>query len=236
MSNSYILFIETATNICSVSLSENDKVIHAHVGELPNMHAANLTIFINDLLERAKIGFNQLSAVAVSKGPGSYTGLRIGVSVAKGLCYALDIPLIGNNTLDVLVGGYLANFDKPDEPTLLLPMIDARRQEVYTATYDVNGLLLQPTEALIVDENSFDSYTSAGYHLKLFGSGADKFEEMFRKNPNIKIISNFEALAEFQNKISYDRYKTKDFEDLAYFEPFYLKDFMVTISKKQPLL
>lgn len=236
MSNSYILFIETATNICSVALSQNGKVIYAHVGEVPNMHATNLTVFISDLLGRAKIGFNQLSAVAVSKGPGSYTGLRIGVSVAKGLCYALDIPLIGNNTLEALVSGYLANFDKSDKPTLLLPMIDARRQEVYTATYDAEGILLQPTEALIVNENSFDSYTSQGYHLKLFGSGADKFEDMFKENQNIKIISNFEVLAEFQNTISYNRYKMKDFEDLAYFEPFYLKDFMVTISKKQPLL
>ena len=236
MTSTYILSIETSTDVCSVSLSENGKVIFAHVGEEPNMHASNLTVFIKDLLTRAKIGFNELSAIAVSKGPGSYTGLRIGVSVAKGLCYALDIPLIGNNTLEALMYGYRSNFEKSTEPSLLLPMIDARRKEVYTAVYDENGGILRPTEALIVDENSFDNYIAQGYTLKLFGSGADKFDDMFSGNSKVSIIPNFEALAEFQNEISFARFEMKDFEDVAYFEPFYLKDFMVTISKKQPLL
>lgn len=237
MSNSYILAIETATNLCSVSLSNHGEHVLSVVGEEPNLHATKLTIFIQELLEKAGLQFNHLAAVAVSMGPGSYTGLRIGVSTAKGLCYALDIPLIANNTLDALVAGLLAHHTlELDRKTLLLPMIDARRREVYTAVYSNDGSLIKQTEALIIDEESFNPYLEQGFKLVLFGSGADKFKETFENNSSVQVISGFDSLAFYQDALSFQKYQDEGFEDVAYFEPFYLKDFVATTPKKSPFL
>lgn len=236
MSNSYILAIETATNLCSVSLSNHGKQICAVIGNEPNLHATKLTVFIQELMEKTQVSLNQLAAVAVSMGPGSYTGLRIGVSTAKGLCYALDIPLIANNTLEALCSGFKAKYQDLNSKTLLLPMIDARRREVYTAVFNADGSWMKETEALIVDENTFDHYLDQGDDLILFGSGADKFIPTFGNNPQIQVVPNFDSIASFQDQKSFEKFQNQQFEDVAYFEPFYLKDFVATTPKKSPLL
>lgn len=236
MSDIYILSIDTATPLCSVSISKNGSTVYELVGDDPNMHASSLTLFVKRVLEKANLEMNQLSAVAVSKGPGSYTGLRIGVSVAKGLCYALDIPLIANNTLEAMFSGFQQLSSITDESTLLLPMIDARRQEVYTQVFSVKGQIIEETKALIVDTDTFNSYLENGKNLIFFGSGADKFEEMFRKQPAIEIYVGFDTKASFQDAISFEKFQQSQFEDVAYFEPFYLKDFVVSTPKKSPLL
>ena len=237
MSDKYILSIETATNLCSVSLAKNGNNVFSVVGEEPNLHATKLTVFIQNLMQKSGLSLDQLSAVAVSMGPGSYTGLRIGVSTAKGLCYGLDIPLIANNTLEALVAGYLAK-DKPaiESNSLLVPMIDARRREVYTAVFDCKGMLLKETEALIIDQNSFDEFLNAGHQVILFGSGADKFTDTFENHKNIQVVTSFDSIATYQDRVSYDKFLGQQFEDVAYFEPFYLKDFVATTPKKSPLL
>lgn len=236
MSNSYILSIETATNLCSVSLSNHGQNLFSVVGNEPNLHATKLTIFIQELMDKAAMTLDQLAAVAVSMGPGSYTGLRIGVSTAKGLCYALDIPLIANNTLEALKDGFIAKNPQADDKVLLLPMIDARRREVYTAVFRADGSLYKETEALIIDEHTFDGYLNEGYRLVLFGSGADKFTPTFENNDKVKVIAGFDSIANFQDEVSYRKLQDQKFEDVAYFEPFYLKDFVATTPKKSPLL
>mgnify|MGYP000982300376 CR=1 FL=1 len=237
MSNSYILSIETATNLCSVSLSNNGKSMYSIVGQEANLHATKLTVFIQELLGKVGLKINQLAAVSVSMGPGSYTGLRIGVSTAKGICYALEIPLIANVTLDALVAGFKAKSGLVlEEKTLLLPMVDARRREVYTAIYSNHGKQIKQTEALIIDQDSFNSYLDSGYKLILFGSGADKFAETFDNNDAIQVILGFDSLASFQDEISFQKFQDQAFEDLVYFEPFYLKDFVATTPKKSLFL
>lgn len=236
MSNSYILSIETATNNCSVSLSNQGKHLFSVVSSEPNLHATKLTVFIQELMEKAEMTLDQLDAVAVSMGPGSYTGLRIGVSTAKGLCYALDIPLIANNTLEALTEGFREQYPTFNEMTLLVPMIDARRREVYCAFFQTDGTLFKKTEALIIDENSFDAYLDQGFQLILFGSGADKFIPTFEHNDKIQVFPEFDSLSRFQVSRSYEKFENKQFEDVAYFEPFYLKDFVASTPKKSPLL
>ncbi|WP_254530130.1 MULTISPECIES: tRNA (adenosine(37)-N6)-threonylcarbamoyltransferase complex dimerization subunit type 1 TsaB [unclassified Sphingobacterium] len=236
MSNSYILSIETATNLCSVSLSNHGQNLCSVVGNEPNLHATKLTVFIQELMDKAAMSLDQLAAVAVSMGPGSYTGLRIGVSTAKGLCYALDIPLIANNTLEALKDGFMAKYPQSDHKVLLLPMIDARRREVYTAVFHTDGSLYKETEALIIDEHTFDGYLNDGYRLILFGSGADKFMPTFENNDQVQVIAGFDSIANFQDEVSYKKFVDQKFEDVAYFEPFYLKDFVATTPKKSPLL
>lgn len=236
MPEQYILSIETATPNCSVSLSHNGKPIAMKSAESPNLHAAKLTCFVDDLLNDQEISMRQVSAVAVSKGPGSYTGLRIGVSTAKGLCYALDIPMIGIETLEALVTGFRAFHSEITPQTLLCPMIDARRREVYTSLYHGDGQLFQATQALIIDEETFDSLIDQGYRLLLFGTGADKFKETFAARPDIQVIPGFPCLANYQDSLAHVRYQQQAFENLAYFEPFYLKDFVATQPKRSPLL
>lgn len=236
MSDIYILSIDTATPLCSVSLSKNGSTVYELVGDEPNMHASSLTLFVQRVLEEGNVDMSQLSAVAVSKGPGSYTGLRIGVSVAKGLCYALDIPMIANNTLEAMFSGFRGLSTKADESTLFFPMIDARRQEVYTQVFSLNGEIIEETKALIVDADTFNTYLENGNNLIFFGSGADKFEELFSSQSAIQIQVSFDTKASFQDAISFEKFQQNQFEDVAYFEPFYLKDFVVSAPKKSPLL
>ncbi len=235
MSNCYILSIETATQVCSVSLSNNGRLVDSVFSNEPNMHATALTVFIQELLDKTGLTFQDLAAVSVSMGPGSYTGLRIGVSAAKGLCYALDIPLIGINSLEAMLGGYLMKHEHAGEKLMLCPMIDARRLEVYTAFFDADGTPLMETHALIVDDQTFDVYLKEGFKVVLFGAGADKFKEMFASKEGVTIVEGFESHAAQQGKRAYDKFKQQQFEDVAYFEPYYLKDFVVTKSKKNLL-
>ena len=220
----YILSIETTSPTCSVTLSANEQVV-AYKENEGNNHSEVLAAYINDVIQQAGISVNDLDAVAVSKGPGSYTGLRIGTSTAKGLCYALDKPLIAVDTLYALA---LAAHAKYPQAEILCPMIDARRMEVYTAAYDNNMNKLLDVKAKIIDKNSFSAFLERGYTVFL-GSGAMKTTD---------IITS--ANAHFDNKIycsslnmvpvAMEKYNHDDFEDVAYFEPFYLKEFVARKS------
>lgn len=229
----YILQIDTATSVCTVAISKDGQTVQAESLHEDNVHASKLTLLIDAQLAALGITYQQLAAVAVSMGPGSYTGLRIGVSTAKGLCYALDIPLIGINTLKGMAMGLLSSYQGDTFKQLFLPMIDARRMEVYTAYYDASSKLIQDTAALIVDEHTFEDWTSKGYHLTLFGSGADKFSLLFQDNPRIKVLHEFVTNASYLSALAYEAFQNEHFEDVAYFEPYYLKDFVVTTAKKK---
>jgi len=227
-----ILHIETATPVCSVALSVNGILTTYKDHHEANIHASKLTVFIQEILNEAKLKIGDLHAVAVSKGPGSYTGLRIGVSVAKGICYALDIPLISVHTLDAMVAGFLADHaERYTADTLFCPMIDARRMEVYTAIFDGNKEIIRAVAARIIDETSFDEFVEK-QPIVLFGEGANKFVTLFEDNLAIHIYHGFLNSARYLIQEASLRYQKKQFEDLAYFEPFYLKDFVPTTPKK----
>ncbi|HZH54893.1 MAG TPA: tRNA (adenosine(37)-N6)-threonylcarbamoyltransferase complex dimerization subunit type 1 TsaB [Sphingobacteriaceae bacterium] len=230
----YILQIDTSTPICSVAISLDGMTVAQTQADGHNMHAAALTQLISDLLTASSLALNQLSAISVSKGPGSYTGLRIGISVAKGLCYALDYPLIAVDSLQMLCEGFRQS-DYPQslhEQHLLCPMIDARRREVYQAIFTSSGHLVQPTSAAIIDEYSFD-WLISDQSIFLFGSGADKFADLFASDPKVHVVSGFPASATYLSHLSFQLFLEGRFEDLAYFEPFYLKDFVPTTPKKK---
>lgn len=231
-----ILNIETSTEVCSVSISENGELLFEKETLEGLNHSELLTVFIEQLLKENKFDLKRIDAVAVSKGPGSYTGLRIGVSVAKGFCYALDKPLIAISTLDAMANYAAANLNsyyavQANESVLLCPMIDARRMEVYTSVYDSKGKNLEPISAKIIDENSFSEYLAKDKIL-FFGNGAEKCRQKLN-HPNVLFAGPQKASARFMIKIAENKYKNKEFENVAYFEPFYLKDFIATIPKNK---
>lgn len=219
----YILNIETATRNCSVSIARNGEVIALkEIAESGYSHAEKLHVFIEEALLESQLRFADLTAVAVSQGPGSYTGLRIGVSAAKGLCYALNIPLIAVDTLAVLA----AQVQISDG--LVVPMIDARRMEVYSAVYDGQGQLVRKVEAQIIYENSFSDYSQKLYFI---GDCQAKCQEVL-KGENHQFLSEIEfPSAREMAALSHQKMTQNTLEDLAYFEPFYLKDFMGTTAK-----
>lgn len=230
----YFLCIETATTVCSVALYGNGKLIGIRESEKKNSHAEVLTPFIQELMEVNELDVSHLDVIAVSKGPGSYTGLRIGVSVAKGLCYAGDKPLIAINTLESMAAGLISKADKEYPPnTKFCPMIDARRMEVYCAVYDYAGKEIQETKAEIIDESSFAEYLSEGT-LVFFGDGSGKCKDVI-SHPNAVFIDGFQPSASNMSALVKKRYKLNQFEDVAYFEPFYLKDFVAGIPKVKGL-
>lgn len=219
----YILNIETATKNCSVSLSKNGKTVAMkELSEEQFSHAEKLHVFIKDVLTEANSSLSQLNAIAVSKGPGSYTGLRIGVSAAKGLCYALNIPLIGVDTLAVLAERISVNAG------MIIPMIDARRMEVFTQIFDHNFTALSNAEALIVDEYAFSDVIG---DLHLIGDGALKCKEVLTDPKFVYHEDIIYPSANEMSSLSYNKYIKNNFEDVAYFEPYYLKDFMLTTKK-----
>ena len=222
----FILNIETATTVCSVSISQNDSLIAFKEIDNGYSHAENLHVFIRDLLTEANLNPNDLNAIAVSKGPGSYTGLRIGVSAAKGLCYALNIPLISLNTLQVLSN----SIENRKPNSYYCPMLDARRMEVYTIVFDSDLKEVLPTEALIVEEQSIEKYKKYP-SIYFFGDGMPKCKDILSHLTNANFIENIKPSAKNMINLSYEKLITKQFEDVAYFEPFYLKDFMI-VSKK----
>ena len=220
----YILNIETSTTNCSVSLSKGGETLLLKEDYNSNYsHAERLHLFIEEVINEANISKNDLSAVAISKGPGSYTGLRIGVSTAKGLCYALDIPLIAVSTLEALAGQVKA------DDGIVIPMLDARRMEVYSAVFDQSNNQIRETKAQVLDENSFKSYLNEG-KVYFIGNGVQKSKEII-KHDNAVFIENKLPSSENMSKIAYDKYKKSDIEDVAYFEPYYLKDFIALKSK-----
>jgi tRNA threonylcarbamoyladenosine biosynthesis protein TsaB len=232
-----ILNIETATEVCSVTLARDGEIL-AEKESLEGLnHSRLLTIFIDEIFRENNFDPAQLDAVAVSKGPGSYTGLRIGVSVAKGLCYSLGIPLIAVGTLDAL-GKYAAHNAENYiqgienlEDALFCPMIDARRMEVYTAVFNRKGEKIEPVYAKIIDENSFTEYLNQ-HPVLFFGNGAEKCKPELT-HPNAVFSGPLKASARFMIKLAEEKYNNNDFEDVAYFEPFYLKNFIATVPKNK---
>ncbi|MEJ6792355.1 MAG: tRNA (adenosine(37)-N6)-threonylcarbamoyltransferase complex dimerization subunit type 1 TsaB [Lacinutrix sp.] len=219
-----ILNIETSTTNCSVSLSKNGETLHLKEDYSSNYsHAERLHVFIDDTLSNAKIDRSQLNAIAVSKGPGSYTGLRIGVSAAKGLCYALDIPLISISTLEAL-----AHQVKVDNG-VVVPMLDARRMEVYSAIFSSEFEQIRTIEAQILDETSFEEYLSRG-KVYFVGNGVEKTKGLLT-HVNAVFIEGKLPSANQMSKLAYLKYKKSDTEDVAYFEPYYLKDFVALKPK-----
>ena len=231
MNDQLFLLLETATTTCSVALAQNGIIIALKEVNERNIHASHITLFIEEVMLTAEKKYSDLQAIAISKGPGSYTGLRIGVSTAKGLCYALDIPLIGIDTIEAMASGLIESIDISDS-SLIIPMVDARRMEVYTGIYRGDLSVVEPVNAKIVDIDSFSEYNNQA--LLLFGDGADKFKELFADQPDINFI-DFAASASHLNSLALKKFQNAEFENLAYFEPFYLKDFLLTTSKKRDL-
>ena len=224
-----ILQIETSTSSCSVALSEDGEVVSFKEVNERNAHASSLTVFMEDVLKEAGKTSSDLSAVAVSMGPGSYTGLRIGVSAAKGLCYALDIPLIAVNTLKCMANGVLPGYLETE--VLLCPMIDARRMEVYTAVFNKQLDELESVEAKIIDNDSFQDLLSS-HKLVFFGDGAFKCRTVLEHNKNALFVDSFINSARHMSALVYEKYVRRQFEDIAYFEPYYLKDFIAGAKTK----
>ena len=216
----YILNIETSTKACSVALHKNGELIVSREDVTTNFsHSEKLLKFISKLFSDTKLSLSDLDAIAVSMGPGSYTGLRIGVSTAKGLCYGLDIPLISISTLKAMSFGMALEI-KAD---LYCPMIDARRMEVYSAFFDINNAEVRKIQADIIDENSYKKELEK--KVVFFGDGSEKIKEKI-KHENAMFISNIHPSAKNMGLLSYQKFNKSLFEDLAYFEPFYLKDFV----------
>lgn len=230
---SLILSIETSTKVCSIALHNKGELLAFKESFVPNSHSELINVFIEEVLEEAKIEMSQLKAVCISEGPGSYTGLRIGTSTAKGLCFALDIPLISIKTLQGLALSIVQNSERKTQDYILCPMLDARRMEVYCATFDEKGNFITETEAKIIDESSF-SETLKDKKTLFFGDGAQKFKEVV-KSKNAIFLDDVHPTAKSFGSFAHQKFMDKDFEDLAYFEPFYLKEFHTVPSKKNLL-
>lgn len=219
-----ILHIETSTKNCSVSISRNGEMLALCEEYDQNYgHSEKLHQFVNWALEGAEISLKELDAVCVSKGPGSYTGLRIGVSAAKGFCFGLDIPLISINSLEILAQSQVdKGFD------LIIPMIDARRMEVYTANFDGNGKMISDIEAKILDETSFQEF--ADKKIAFIGDAVEKSKAVLSL-PNAEFIEGIHPSAKQMIGLAEGKFTQKEFEDVAYFEPFYLKEFVAGVKK-----
>jgi tRNA threonylcarbamoyladenosine biosynthesis protein TsaB len=223
-----ILSIETSTPVCSAAIAMDGQITDFRESFDEKSHATSLTVFINELLKTNQLKPNDLDAVAISQGPGSYTGLRIGVSVAKGICYALGIKLLAIDTLRAMalmagehIGSGFSGF--------YCPMIDARRMEVYTALFNSGFEKTRETQALVVDENQFKELLQANT-IAFFGDGAAKCRP-YLTSANAQMIENIYPSARFMAYLANEAFVKGDFKDVAYFEPFYLKDFVTTTPK-----
>ena len=222
-----ILHLETVTTNCSVSISKDDKIVVLKENNAASYsHSEQLHVFIKEALKEASLSFSDLDAVAISKGPGSYTGLRIGVSAAKGLCFSLDLPLISVPTLQSMAHQVGL---KPNE--VVIPVLDARRMEVYSCVYDSEYKEVRETRAEIVNEESFAKYVSDN-KVYVVGSGAEKCRGVLQ-HPNFIFDESVVPSAKDMVSIACKKYESKQFEDVAYFEPYYLKDFVLQQKKKK---
>lgn len=220
----YILAIETATKNCSVALAKDGvTILCKEIAEEGYSHAERLHVFIEQLLAELELSYKDLSAIAVSQGPGSYTGLRIGVSAAKGLCYALDIPLIAIDTLASLASQVNV------EEGFIVPMIDARRMEVYSAIFNAKHEKVRAIRAEILTSESFSETNSTIYFI---GDCAEKSKTVLNQNNHVYLDGIIYPSAKDMSVMGYQKNKRSDFVDVAYFEPYYLKDFVGTVSKK----
>jgi len=230
-----ILHIETATQVCSVALSAGGELTQIRESREKNSHSATITVFIEEVMKRAGIPFSALDAISVSMGPGSYTGLRIGVSTAKGICYGLDRPLIAVGTLHAMAAGMISrNPGTPALPVLLCPMIDARRMEVYTALYSPDLNLFREIRAEIINESSFAGELDQ-HQVWFFGDGAEKCRPLLGNHPNARFAEDFHPSAAFMISLAEEKFKRSEFENVVYFEPYYLKDFIPGIAKVKGL-
>ncbi|MGB5990321.1 MAG: tRNA (adenosine(37)-N6)-threonylcarbamoyltransferase complex dimerization subunit type 1 TsaB [Marinifilaceae bacterium] len=230
---STIINIETSTEVCSVALCKDNKVIALKENKEGLNHAKLVTIFVDAILEEAEIDIKEIDAIGISKGPGSYTGLRIGVSTAKGLCYGAQIPMIGINTLQAISVEAIKRAENIDKDTWFCPMIDARRMEVFCAFFDTNNKQQEDIKAVIVDQDSFKEILTKR-KVVFFGNGAEKCKETIT-HKNAIFIDNIRNSAANMAALSNEAFKNQSFEDIAYFEPFYLKDFVAIPSKKKLL-
>jgi tRNA threonylcarbamoyladenosine biosynthesis protein TsaB len=225
-----ILLLETATDICSVGLCEGDNLLVLNESEKSFDHVAQITKLIDQCMQEAGKKINELDAIAVSNGPGSYTALRVGTATAKGICYALNIPLIAIDTLQALAW---ASAQEIEQKALYCPMIDARRMEVYTAVLDADQNYLQETEAHILSADSFQKWLTEGHQLVIGGNGAEKCKTILQKSNIIytDTVCSARYLVSFANRA----YATQNFEDLAYYAPLYFKPPNITTPKKNLL-
>jgi tRNA threonylcarbamoyladenosine biosynthesis protein TsaB len=223
---SLILCIETGTDICSVGLAKDGTLVGLRESDLDRDHARTVAVYSREVLAMAGVSMADLNAVAVSKGPGSYTGLRIGISFAKGLCYGSGIPLIGVGSLDSLCE--IARAEHSGE--LFIPMIDARRMEVYGQVFDAAGNALTEPEAWVIDENSLSEWRDRG-DVTIFGNGAEKCRELLPWAHFVDVKPSAGGMV----RLAEEAFAAERFENTAYFEPFYLKDFVITTSKKKLL-
>ena len=223
---SLILNIETATAVCSVALAKDGQLLGLKESNTRNNHSSALPLFIDEVIKRTNVSLTDIDAIAVSEGPGSYTGLRIGVAAAKGLCYALEKPLIGVSTLRAMAYG-MAHRDSAITTAYILfcPMIDARRMEFYCAIFDEKGNEIREVRAEIINETSFMKFLEKN-KIVFAGDGALKCRSLFEKHPNAVFAEDFQTSAKFMIPLSEEKSLQKKFEDLAYFEPYYLKDFI----------
>ncbi|MFA6676110.1 MAG: tRNA (adenosine(37)-N6)-threonylcarbamoyltransferase complex dimerization subunit type 1 TsaB [Bacteroidales bacterium] len=231
------ILIETSTKECSVGLMNESGLLSFRKDNAFKVHAKKVIPFIQEVLEENNLSLKDCSAISVSKGPGSYTGLRVGVSSAKGLCFGADIPLIGIGTLEILAHQakekYLLDKEN-DSDTIILPMIDARRMEVYSSRFDYNCNKLNDTQAIVLDEHSFDFEFNNYKKIIFIGDGAEKYKECLTKERLEKsIFDNSYPNITGMVQPTLKAFKAKKFEDTAYFEPFYLKEFIAGISKKK---
>jgi len=224
-----ILSIETGTSICSVVLSDGKQVIALRESNGEPAHAAKLSVFIEEILSTQKLQVSDLDAIAISEGPGSYTGMRIGTSTAKGLCFGANKPLIAVGSLQSLAK-LAVEKTNPAPEILLCPMIDARRMEVYTALYNSNAEKITEVSAQIVDENTYTELLKT-HRIIFFGDGAEKCKSAIN-SPNAT-FADISASATGMIDIATEKFANSDFVDVAYFEPFYLKDFVATTPKKK---
>jgi tRNA threonylcarbamoyladenosine biosynthesis protein TsaB len=229
---SSILTIETSTSVCSAALSVDGKVDFEKVSFEGPSHAALLGVFIEEAVARAKNKGIRLDAVAVSSGPGSYTGLRIGVSMAKGLCFGYNIPLLAIPTLDIMAYKAIKETQQSGD-TLYCAMLDARRMEVYAAIYDNKLNTIRPTSAEVVTTDTYSLFLESN-QICFFGDGAAKCKELIT-SPHALFLNNIVPLATDMAPLAHERFANKQFEDTAYFEPFYLKEFIATVPKNKVL-
>lgn len=229
-----ILNIETSTEICSVALGKDGKLVTFRENTEGLNHAKLLTVFIEEIFQEQNITMSDVDAVAVSEGPGSYTGLRIGVSAAKGLCFAAQKPLININPLQAMANAAVKQIDTQNsDNAILCPLMDARRMEVYTAQFNSDLTPKTNTEAQIIDTNSFSEELTT-HQLYFFGNGAAKCQDTIQ-HKNAHFINDIHTSARFMLSFSENKFQQNDFVDVAYFEPFYLKDFVAIKSTKNVL-
>lgn len=231
-----IICLETSTPVCSVALCDSNGIVALKESSEDKSHASKLTVFIEELLSRAGLRARDLDAVAVSKGPGSYTGLRIGVSTAKGIAYAASIPLIGIETTLSMFNGINEDLKKKyglDEKSLFVPMLDARCMEVFYSVLSSDGSILKEISAEIIDDKSFADFPDSTRML-IFGDGALKCSQVLKRD-NLVYADEFMISAAYMYKPAFKSLRERHFEDIAYFEPFYLKDFITSRPKKNIL-